>query len=188
MTQFYLLTNEESLNLPHPQFSLSLGFPGGTVVKVSACKCRRCKRSLSWEDPLQEEMATHFSILAWKIPWTEEPGGHGVTKSWTWQHNKNNQMEIILASTWWGWMKLAVWAKGSRLNPGSATCSLWTSEHWLMFPPPRIVGKFEWDSVMHRSQHTIHAQWRVAGVMMEAPLWGLSWNYACKCLPWWLRR
>ena len=32
-------------------------------------------RSLSWEDPLEEEMATHSSILAWKIPWTEEPGG-----------------------------------------------------------------------------------------------------------------
>ena len=32
-------------------------------------------RSLGWEDPLEKEMATHFSILAWKIPWTEEPGG-----------------------------------------------------------------------------------------------------------------
>ena len=32
-------------------------------------------KSLSWEDPLEEEMATHSSILAWKIPWTEEPGG-----------------------------------------------------------------------------------------------------------------
>ena len=32
-------------------------------------------RSLSWEDPLEEEMATHSSILAWKIPWAEEPGG-----------------------------------------------------------------------------------------------------------------
>ena len=31
--------------------------------------------SLGWEDPLEEEMATHSSILAWKIPWTEEPGG-----------------------------------------------------------------------------------------------------------------
>ena len=31
-------------------------------------------RSLDWEDPLEEEMATHSSILAWKIPWTEEPG------------------------------------------------------------------------------------------------------------------
>ena len=32
-------------------------------------------RSLSWEDPLEKEMATHSSILAWRIPWTEEPGG-----------------------------------------------------------------------------------------------------------------
>ena len=30
--------------------------------------------SLGWENPLEEEMATHFSILAWTIPWTEEPG------------------------------------------------------------------------------------------------------------------
>ena len=32
-------------------------------------------RSLSWEDPLEKEMATHSNILAWKISWTEEPGG-----------------------------------------------------------------------------------------------------------------
>ena len=32
-------------------------------------------RSLAWEDPLGEEMATHSNILAWKIPWTELPGG-----------------------------------------------------------------------------------------------------------------
>ena len=31
-------------------------------------------QSLGWEDPLEKEMATHSSILAWKIPWTEEPG------------------------------------------------------------------------------------------------------------------
>ena len=31
--------------------------------------------SLGWEDPLEEGIATHFSILAWRIPWTEEPGG-----------------------------------------------------------------------------------------------------------------
>ena len=32
-------------------------------------------QSLGWEDPLEEEMATHCRILAWKIPWAEEPGG-----------------------------------------------------------------------------------------------------------------
>ena len=31
--------------------------------------------SLGWEDPLEKEMATHSNILAWRIPWTEEPGG-----------------------------------------------------------------------------------------------------------------
>ena len=32
-------------------------------------------QSLGWEDPLEEEMSTHSSILAWKIPWTEQPSG-----------------------------------------------------------------------------------------------------------------
>ena len=32
-------------------------------------------QSLSWEDHLEKEMATHSSILAWEVPWTEEPGG-----------------------------------------------------------------------------------------------------------------
>ena len=41
-------------------------------------------RSLGREDPLEKEMATHSGILAWRIPWTEEPGiVHGVPKSWT---------------------------------------------------------------------------------------------------------
>ena len=44
-------------------------------------------QSLGWEDPLEKGTATHSSILAWRIPWTEKPGGlhtvHRVTKSWT---------------------------------------------------------------------------------------------------------
>ena len=43
-------------------------------------------QSLGQEDPLEKGMATHSSILAWRIPWTEEPGGaavHGVAKSQT---------------------------------------------------------------------------------------------------------
>ena len=45
--------------------------------------------SLGWEDPLEEEMATHSSILAWRIPWTEEPGGlqsMGLQESDTTEH------------------------------------------------------------------------------------------------------
>ena len=42
-------------------------------------------RSLGWEDPLEKEMATFSSILAWRIPWTEEPGGLQFIglQSWT---------------------------------------------------------------------------------------------------------
>ena len=46
-------------------------------------------QSLGWEDPLEEEMATHPSILAWKIPWTEEPGrlqSVGLKESDTTEH------------------------------------------------------------------------------------------------------
>ena len=43
-------------------------------------------QSLGWEDPLEKELATHSSIFAWRIPWTEEPDGltgHGVAESQT---------------------------------------------------------------------------------------------------------
>ena len=55
--------------------SLSLTvFPGGSDGKASACNEETRVGSLGWEDPLEKEMATHSSSLAWKIPWTEEPG------------------------------------------------------------------------------------------------------------------
>ena len=51
------------------------GFPGGSVVKNSPAIQETCVQSLGWEDPLEEGMATHSSILAWEIPRTEETGG-----------------------------------------------------------------------------------------------------------------
>ena len=54
---------------------LSLSFPGGSVVKNMPAMQETQDRSLGWEDPLEEEMATDSSILAGKIPWPEEPGG-----------------------------------------------------------------------------------------------------------------
>ena len=44
-------------------------------------------RSLDWEDPLEKEMATHSSTLAWKIPWTEEPGKLESMGSQSVRHN-----------------------------------------------------------------------------------------------------
>ena len=61
------------------------GFPGGSDGKESACSAETWVPSLSWEDPLEESMATYSSILAWRIPkdrraWRATV--HGVTKSW----------------------------------------------------------------------------------------------------------
>ena len=51
-----------------------LDFPGGSDGKASAYNAGDWVQSLSQEDLLEKEMATLSSILAWKIPWTEEPG------------------------------------------------------------------------------------------------------------------
>jgi len=60
-------------------FSLNLvnylGFPGGSSVKNPPVMQETQVQSLGQEDPLEKEMATHSSILAWRIQWTEEPGG-----------------------------------------------------------------------------------------------------------------
>ena len=51
------------------------GFPSGSDGKASACNMEDWGSIPGWKDPLEKEMATHSSILAWKIPWTKEPGG-----------------------------------------------------------------------------------------------------------------
>ena len=65
------------------------GFPGGSVIKNLPAIQEPWVRSLGWEDLLEEKMATHSSILAWKIPWTEKPGGlqsTGCKESGTTEH------------------------------------------------------------------------------------------------------
>ena len=62
-----------SISLP-----VQISFPSGSGVKnLPALQevQEMLVRSLGWEDPLEEGTATHSSILAWRIPWTEEPGG-----------------------------------------------------------------------------------------------------------------
>ena len=57
------------------QNSLSRDFPGGSDSKESPCNAGDLGSILGQEEPLEEGMETHSSILAWRIPWTEEPGG-----------------------------------------------------------------------------------------------------------------
>ena len=59
-------------------FQVNMGFPSGSVVKnpLAMQEMQETRvRSLGVEDPLEEGTATHSNILAWRIPWTEEPGG-----------------------------------------------------------------------------------------------------------------
>ena len=88
-------------------------FPGGSVVKNLPAS------SVSgWEDPLEKEMASRFSILAWEIPWTEESGelqSMCLSKSWTQQlkNKKGRLMENI-------WIKIEIIKKKLKENTRNA--------------------------------------------------------------------
>ena len=57
------------------------------MVKNPPAKQETWIQLLDWEDPLEKEIATHFSILAWKISWAEEPGGLQFMGSQTVRHD-----------------------------------------------------------------------------------------------------
>ena len=61
-----------------------LSFPGGSTVSICLPMQEIQVRSLDWDDPLEKKMATHSSIFAWEIPWTEEPGGLQSMESQEW--------------------------------------------------------------------------------------------------------
>ena len=72
----------DNLKPPNPKYLLfeiqtiiEMSYPGGSVVENLTTMQETGVRSLGGDDPLEQEMATHSSILAWRIPWTEEPGG-----------------------------------------------------------------------------------------------------------------
>ena len=61
--------------LPYRQKGVFSSYPSGSDDKESASMQETQVQSLGWEDPQEEGMATHSSILAWRISWTEETGG-----------------------------------------------------------------------------------------------------------------
>ena len=79
-------------------------------------------RSLGREDPLEEEMATYSSILAWEIPWTEDPGG---LQSTGWQRVRHSWSN-------WACMRIHTWSLGDSSCP------------WLTFWSPHMVFYPQW--------------------------------------------
>ena len=104
--------------------------------------------SLGGEDPLEKEMAIHSSILAWRIPWTEEPGGLQSTGS---QRVWHDWATSLTQETWWTWVWVnsgswwwtrkpgVLWFMGSkRVGHNWATELNWTEEImnvWITFTP-----------------------------------------------------
>ena len=153
------------------------GFPGGASGTEPACQCRRCKRrckrvwSLGWEDPVEEGMATPSSILAWRIPWTEEPGGLQSTGSQSIRHDWSDLAGMEFASRPWALLGFACCensadAEESKSSVGRFDCrgirfralSVFlhlshhqdgSSKHWHQNPTPRLGLPWQssgWDS------------------------------------------
>ena len=108
-------------------------------------------QSLGWEDPLEKEMATHSSILAWRIPWTEEPGAivHGVTKSRTRLSNFTFfHFQSLQSLPFYCWLSgryfkreisnTSIASEFLRENPDSSTRQ---KPVWSLSPTPSILGQ-----------------------------------------------
>ena len=83
--------SEDVRTLDSTFLTFRLGFSIGSVVKNPPAMQETSIRSLGWEDPLEKEMTMHSSILAWIIPWTEEPGGYNP-----WSHKELDTTERAL--------------------------------------------------------------------------------------------
>ena len=80
-----LISGNRSVFISSDICNAYLGFPGGSTIKNLPARQETLVQSLGWEDPPEKRMATHSNILAWRIPWTEEPDGlqfMGSQKSW----------------------------------------------------------------------------------------------------------
>ena len=151
---------------------LYTGFPVGSVERnpPSMQKMQEMRVwSLGWEDPLEEEMATHSSTLAWKIPWTEEPGGLQSAGSQRVRHHWGKwrmHAHIHMHDTW---MCLCVY-----LYMYSHVCSVTDvlshfSHVWLL-----AVFKLEGNERESCRVNKREQWWEVA--LHPAFLWGCVWN------------
>ena len=106
--------------------SAIVGFPCISVSKESSCSAGSRAQSLGWEDPLEKEMATHSSILVWKISWTEEPGGL-------------QSMGSQRVGHYWATNLLTNNREGTQLHPPTEN---WIKDLLSLAPPIRTRPRF----------------------------------------------
>ena len=128
------------------------GFPVGSRVKNPPATQEPQETrvwSLGWEDPLQEEMVTHSNILAWRILWTEEPGGlpsigsHRVRHNWMTEHGligwrKEEKQEAFLTDPWFSETP-PLWANLPVIHPSPLKKTDWLFLHCLNLLMNRAV-------------------------------------------------
>ena len=130
-------------------------------------------RSMGWEDPLEKEMATHSSILAWRIPWTEEPGGLQSTGSQRFGHDwatslSRGEVRPTSKSLIMSHLVPHHWSKhitGANPKSGGSRWILSTAKsqeriilsHWLQRIACRVLVMLVWVSRKSSRCHT-HSQ------------------------------
>ena len=82
-------------------------------------------QSLGWEDPLEKEIAAHSSILAWRIPWTEVPGGPQSMESQSWTRLKRLSTSIYLSESRSLFLPMTLWDSPSIIKGGIFTLKLY---------------------------------------------------------------
>ena len=109
-----------------------MSFLSGSVVNNSAANTGDIVPSLCWEDPLRKELETHSSILAWKIPWREEPvrlQAIRPAKSWTWLKWLSTWLLITHAGAW-TFISPRSTVGISKINPSPRPASK-TKQHYV---------------------------------------------------------
>ena len=154
-------TAQESIflqdNLPR-SYGVEGGFPGGSLVKNQPTMQETRVQSLGQEDPLEKEVVTHYNILNWRIPCTEEPGALQSTGSQELDTTQrlNNNKNIG--------QKMRVWAPQSQ-RPGF----IFQLCHLKAFATPNLCEVGAAEHIPHRknTQHRINTHsvnWEVARV------------------------
>ena len=138
--------------LPYPREWNSLlyaspGFPGGAVVKnlpANAGDARDVglipgsRRSPGLEDPLEEEMATHYSLLTWITPWTGawQARSHGVSKNRTWLSTHGISRRFWVFCVIFQFFSLGSWSLDNKTWVSGPSCCLWMVIPQLAIPAP----------------------------------------------------
>ena len=140
------LTWENTWEMQTEGQSTKQGFPGSSAVKNPLTMQETQVQSLGHEDPMEEEMATHSRILAWRIPQIQEPGGLQSMRSQRVRHNWATEQARYKITYKYSsnisrlWKARKEWATLSQTKETGELCQLkpWGTLHWI------LVQKEKW--------------------------------------------